>query len=255
MLIFGYVKFGLIGNMIISGLTLANVGYVVDNKPGLAGSLAFNGGSNGSGSFLSLSPGFTMGSGAYTIEGWIYLPNFTSAYGILGNFAIPNGPMSLFVTNSTTFSTDSYGGGGAFSYTVPTMSANTWYYFALTRNGSSQSTLFFGKTPGGSAARSSTGIVTDAINYNSGGGNILNIGTYYGQNWPAGGYMTNLRVVTGSNVYDPTLTSISVPSAALTAVTNTKYLMLGNSITTDASSIQTVTSHGTITQSSSVKPF
>ena len=206
----------------------------------LAGSLAFNGGSNGSGSYLSMSPGFTMGSGAYTIEGWIYLPNFTSPYGILGNFTTPNGPMSLFVTNSTTFSTDSYGGGGSFSYTVPTMSTNTWYYFALTRNASSQSTLFLGTTPGGTANRSSSGVVTDAINYNSGGGNILNIGTYYGQNWPSGGYITNLRVVIGSYVYAPTSTSITVPYAPLTAIANTKYLMLGDSATSDASATQTV---------------
>ena len=240
--------------MIISNITIANIPYIVDVKPGLAGSLAFNGGSNGSGSYLSLSPGFTMGSGAYTIEGWIYLPNFTSPYGILGNFTTPNGPMSLFIANSTTFQTDSYGGGGSRTYTVPTMSANTWYYFALTRNGSSQSTVFFGSTPGGTANRSSTGVVADAINYNSGGGNILNIGTYYGQNWPAGGYMTNLRVVTGSNVYEPNSTSITVPDAALTAVTNTKYLMLGAAVTTDTAGAQTVTTHGTVTQTS-VKPY
>lgn len=220
----------------------------------LAGSLAFNGGSNGSGSFLSMVPGFTMGTGAYTIEGWFYLPNFTSPYGIMGNFTTPNGPMSLFIANSTTFSTDSYGGGGSFSYTVPTMSANTWYYFALTRNASSQSTLFLGTTPGGTATRSSSGIVTDAINYNSGSGNILNIGTYYSSNWPAGGYLTNLRVVIGSNVYNPTQTSITVPNAPLTAVTNTKYLMLGDSVTSDASATQTVTTHGTVTQTST-KPF
>ena len=83
----------------------------------------------------------------------------------------------------------------------------------------------------------------------------MNIGTYYGQNWPLGGYMTNLRVVTGSNVYDPTLTSIAVPSVPLTAVTNTKYLMLGGSATVDSAGVQTVTVHGTITQSSSIKPF
>jgi hypothetical protein len=230
------------------------IGADSPNSP-LAGSLAFNGGGSGaSGSYLKLSPGFTMGTGAYTIEGWIYLPNFTSAYGILGNFATPNGPMSLFVANSTTFTTDSYGGGGSRTYAVPTMSANTWYYFALTRNGSSQSTLFLGSTAGGIANRSSSGIVTDAINYNSGGGNTLNIGTYYASNWPAGGYMTNLRVVTGSNVYDPTSTSIPVPSAPLTVVTDTKYLMLGAVVTTDSSGVQTVTVNGTVTQSAT-KPF
>jgi hypothetical protein len=67
--------------------------------------------------------------------------------------------------------------------------------------------------------------------------------------------MTNLRVVMGTNVYDPTLTSITVPSTPLTSITNTKYLMLGDSVTSDSSTVQTVTSHGTITQSSSTKPF
>lgn len=233
------------------GIRIANDSTVA----GLPGSLEFGGGSDGSGSYLSLSPGFTMGSGAYTIEGWIYLPNFNNHWGILGNFNTPNGPMSLFVANSTTFTTDSYGGGGEFTYTVPTMSANTWYYFALTRNSSHRSTLFLGTTPGGTATRSSSGLLTDTIDYNSGGGNTLNIGTYYSSNLPLGAYMTNLRVVTGSNVYDPTQTSIAVPSAPLTAVANTKYLMVGDTTTDDGSGTQTVTVHGSITQTSSIKPF
>jgi len=66
--------------------------------------------------------------------------------------------------------------------------------------------------------------------------------------------MTNLRIVVGSNVYDPTQTSISVPNQELTAIANTKYLMLGGNVTLDTSATQTITVTGTVTLSST-KPF
>ena len=133
------------------------------------------------------------------------------------------------------------------------MTTNKWYYFALVRNSSNQETLFLGSTVGGTATRSTSGVQTNNINYYTSSNPTNDIGTYYGQNWP--GYMTNLRVVVGSNPYDPNSTSITVPSAALTAITNTQYLMLGDSVTGDASGTQTVTLHGTITQTSAIKPF
>jgi Concanavalin A-like lectin/glucanases superfamily len=235
------------------GITIGNGVIIYPNGliP-LAGSLSFAGGSTShGGSYLSLVPGITIGGGAYCIEGWFKLPNFTQAYGIMG--ANADYGLSLFVGSSTSFTSDSYGGHGAFSYTVPTMSINTWYYFALTRNSSNKETLFLGSTPGGTAARSTTGLATNNLNYNTSGNTTNDIATYYGQEWP--GYLTNIRVVNGSTPYDPNLTSITVPNQPLTAITNTQYLMLGDSTTSDASGVQTVTSHGTVTQSSSQKPF
>jgi hypothetical protein len=232
--------------MIISNITIANIPYIVDVKPGIAGSLSFPGGNSGT-NMLVLNPGFTPGAGSYTVEGWIRLPNFTCAYGIVGATAT-NG-LSLFVTNSTTFTTDKYGGGGSFSYTVPTMSANTWYYFALVRSSTTE-TLFLGTTPGGTATRSSSGTFTNSLNYSV---STPQIGSYYGQCWP--GYMTNLRVVAGTAVYNPSSASITVPSGPLTAISGTQYLMLGASTTTDTSSYNTVTVTGTVTQTSVTKPF
>ena len=46
-----------------AGITLSGSLYNT-----LAGSLLFN----GSTQYLSLSPGFALGTGAYTIEGWFY---------------------------------------------------------------------------------------------------------------------------------------------------------------------------------------
>jgi hypothetical protein len=50
--------------MIIQGITLTGVN-VVDTV--VSGSLVFN----GSNSYLSMTPGFALGAGAYTIEGWV----------------------------------------------------------------------------------------------------------------------------------------------------------------------------------------
>jgi hypothetical protein len=222
----------------------------VSNTIPLAGSLSFAGGSTSHGSsYLSLSPGIAYAGGAFCFEGWFQLPNFTSAYGLLGGTA--DYAMSFFVTNSTTFSVDSYGGRGSYSFTVPTMSANKWYYFAFVRDASNKNTVFLGSTPGGTAARSSTS-VTNSINYYTSSNPSPDIGTYYGQAWP--GYLTNIRAIVGSTPYDPNATSITVPNAPLSSITNTKYLMLGNAVTNDASGTQTVTSHGTISQTAT-KPF
>jgi len=230
-----------------SGITIGPGVSILSITPpsSLAGSLSFAGGASGTNQ-LVLSPGVTIGSGSYTIEGWFQLPNFTSAYGIVG--ATSANGFTLIVSSSTVFTTDKYGGGGQFSYTVPTMTANKWYYFALTRNGTTEA-LFLGNTAGGTATRAGT-TQTNSLNYAAASPWI---GSYYGASWP--GLMTNLRIVVGSNVYDPTQANITVPSAGLTAITNTKYLMLGANVTLDSANVQTITVTGTVTANVLAKPF
>jgi len=223
----------------------------------LAGSLQFTGGATShSAPYLSLVPGISIAGGAYTVEGWFQLPNFTQAYGLMG--ANASAGMSLFVVSNTAFTTDSYGGLGQRTYTVPTMLPNVWYYFALTRNagqtetlfiGSATSTLAYKATGAAGGTNVNGGQQTNTLNY---GANPTNdIGTYYGQAWP--GYLTNIRATVGTSVYDPTQPSIPVPNAPLAVVTNTQYLMLGSSVTGDASGTQTVTNHSVTT--SALKPL
>ena len=209
----------------------------------LAGSLSFPGGVAGT-RMLDLSTGFTLGGGSYTVEGWFRLPDFTNQYALFGANASAgdgNGMMNLIVSSSTVIFSDKNGGGGSVSYTTPTMSANTWYHFALTRNSTTEA-LFLNGTRAGSSQ-------TNALNYTAA---TTRIGMSYVRSWP--GLMTNFRAVVGSFVYDPTLTSITVPNAPLTSIANTKYLMLGASVTTDSSGTNTVTNTGSVTTSTS-KPF
>jgi hypothetical protein len=204
----------------------------------LAGSLSFPGGASGS-NMLVLGTPPTIGAGSYTIECWFRSPNFDAGYGLCG--AIATGGLSVYVANSTTITTDKYGGGGAFSYTVPTMTANTWYHFVLVRSGTTSAVFLNGVRAGVTQ--------TDSLNYN---GTTPHIGSYYGGCWP--GLMTNFRIVVGTAVYTPTFGFCTPPIGPLTSITNTKYLMLGAATTTDTSGITAVTVTGSVT-TSATKPF
>jgi hypothetical protein len=204
----------------------------------MVGSLSFPGGASGT-NMLVLSTPPTIGAGSYTIECWFQSPNFDNAYGLCGAIAV-NG-LSVYVANSTTITTDKYGGGGSFSYTVPTMAANTWYHFVLVRSGTTSAVFLNGKRAGTTQ--------TDALNYS---GTTPQIGSYYGLCWP--GLMTNFRIVVGTAVYTPTFSWCTIPIGPLTTITNTKYLMLGLHPRHDSSNVTVVTVTGTVTTSAS-KPF
>jgi hypothetical protein len=168
--------------------------------------------------------------------------------------------MSVFFTvpsaGTITVTTDKYGGGGQRSYSFPTPSLNAWHHFAMTRNSSQLETVFIDgvKSTGASGGTSiSGGQQVNSLDYN---GSSQDIAKYYGGFWP--GYLTNMRINVGSNVYNPAAASITIPNTGPLAATSpfTKYLMLGATVTSDASSTQTVTNNSSlVTQSSVVKPF
>ena len=224
----------------------------------LAGSLFFNGGAT---TYLKLTDGVAFGGGAYTIECWFYnSANWTDANrGFLGGG--PDGVlgcMSLFITagnNGTSITTDRYSSGEQRNYTVAPISVNAWHYFTLVRNASLVETIFIdGVKATGAAGGTSVfgGQQVNSLNYS---GLTRNICNYYQGRWT--GYITNMRMVVGTAVYDPTASTMTVPNKApLTVIPNTKYLMLGAVVTTDSSSTQTVTNNlTTVTQISSIKPF
>ena len=207
----------------------------------LAGSLLFN----GSNQSLSLSPGITFGSGAFTVEGWFYNNSSFTTKGILGSpVTSPTGCMNLFFANDTTISSDKNGGGGAFSYTMASsISLNTWFYLIYNRNSNGVTAVYINGI-------SCTATSTDTLNYNTATDTVAR---HYGGYFP--GYITNLRVTIGTAVYDSNQSTQINPIEALTVLANTKFLMLGATVTTDTSGTQSVTNVGGVTQSSSVKPF
>jgi hypothetical protein len=233
-----------------------NFGYASTSivRTPLAGSLLFN----GSTAYLKATPGVTLGSGAYTVECWFYNNSSWSSSppvrSILGGGTDgTTGCISIFFPTNTTITTDGFGGQGQRSYTVAPISLNAWHHFVIVRNASQVETVFIDGVKavgcsGGSAI--SGGQQTNNINYS---GTSMNIGHYYQGYWA--GYITNMRIVVGTAVYNPTAASIATPIAPLTNVANTKYLMLGATVTTDDSSTQTITNPSNLVTQSAVKPF
>jgi hypothetical protein len=233
---------------------------VVVNYTPLAGSLQFN----GSTQYLSMSPGFALGAGAYTIEGWFYNnANYTSQRALVATDQ--SNALSLFSTDAQSFTLDKYGGGGARTYTFPasTLQINKWQYIILNRNAGTQvETMWVGTFVNTSSYVTCSRATSAAGGTSVSGGTQVNnldytgvcnwIGRFYGGYWA--GFITNLRATVGTAVYNSTSSTVTAPTDPLTSLANTKYLMLGANVTLDTSGTQTVTNNGTVTQSATI-PF
>ena len=247
----------------MAGIMMAMMNNVVGvSYTPLAGSLQFQ---PAGARYLSLSPGTTaLSTGAYTIEGWFYNNlDYVSQRALVATDQ--SGALSLFTNDAQSFTLDKYGGGGARTYTFPnnTLQVNQWQYIILNRNAGTQvETMWVGTFVNTSAYVTCNRATAAAGGTSISGGTQVNnldytgvcnwIGRFYGGYWP--GFMTNLRITVGSAVYNSTSSTVIAPSAPLTSLANTKYLMLGAAVTTDTSGTQTVTNNNTVTQTST-KPF
>jgi len=229
----------------------------------IPGSLRFNGSNK-----LTMSPAVTIGTNPYTIECWFYNTNnwtttASSNIGLLGCETYGDtGGLNVFFSSSTTVMTDRNGGGlqPLYTFTTP-FKLNTWQHFALVRDSNNRETVFIDGIRASSAA-GGTGTITGGYQINT-GNNSTSTGGYSGRSDQIGrfyqgyftGFLANFRIVVGTAVYDPTLSTCTVPTSALTNITNTKYLMDGSTITNDGSSTQTITNVGSVTLSTSQVPF
>ena len=151
-----------------------------------------------------------FGTGTYTIEMWVYQTARSGTQFILGG----GGGFQLGI-NSTGFLFGSVAGVGDLTAATIAVSLNTWTHVAVVRNSTSSGGVAY--YINGAAA----GTATDATNYTS---NVtLNVGTTNGNTGvtPLSGYLSNVRVVKGTNVYTSAFTPSTVP---LTAITNTSLL-------------------------------
>jgi hypothetical protein len=219
----------IVGSTTLTALSVTQIPFWT-----VGGSIAFNGSSQN----LSFTPGITINQSAFTAECFFYMTGGTTGfifggstnYGFSLKINSLAGPNNISVTPYNQASNN---------YTVPTISLNTWYHIAVTKNSSGVETVFFGGT------RSSTGTIANNLNYQ---GLTTLVGSQAGAGYFQGS-IANIRVVVGTAIYDPTASTITVPTVNLTNVANTKLLLTaGNptTFTTDASTIlQTVTNNGT----------
>ena len=219
-------------------LTNTNLKNTVIGSTTLASSLSFSG-SN----YLSLSAAQTIGTQAFTFECFFYTAS-NGLQTILG--ATSSGGMSIWLfgdgTNPVTTIQIDRSYVDAAQYTVSPITINTWHHIAVTRDSVNNMSVFLDGVK-------ATGSTSNTTNYTGPSGLI---GAVTGSSYFFTGYLTQIKLAVGSNYYDPTAASISVPAAVLTTSTNTKLLLIvANSAAylTDTSGTQTVSNISGVTYS------
>jgi glucan-binding YG repeat protein len=151
-------------------------------------------------SYLSIidSPIYRIGTGNFTIEGWVYLNAVGVAYGLVSKGAASTG-WSVNVTSGNKLQ---------FSYTATaltgatSLSVSTWYYFAVVRSGTGTGNLVIYLNS--SVDATSSGAVNDNFNQT----NTLYVGANRVAGTPLNGYIDDLRLTNG------VARTISLPTTA-----------------------------------------
>jgi hypothetical protein len=195
---------------------------------------------DGSGDFLNFTKQTTTGS--FTCECWFYRGEDQTNYHIVfggssasvnadnNQLLVQNDGAVRFVLNATAVISASGTG---------SVAKNQWNHIAWVRSGTSCAIFVNGNRVGTGTSSAAANI--DRI------GSLGGVGTGY----EAIGYISNARITTTA-VYDPSLTTCTVPTAPLTAVTGTYLLTLqSNRFVDNSASPLTITVNG----NTSVQPF
>ena len=238
--------------------------------PSSAYSTSANGGSgyfDGSGDYLSAPSNAALdcGTGDWTIECWTYISTRTNGYPLVfGNNRGSWTTDALALTNSNADSSPNWldkfvfgwNNGGFISPSAGTSQLlvsnatndlNTWYHFAVVRNGTSIKMYRNGVEVASATISSGASFNWGYNGALVGGGNWDGAGSYYN------GYISNLRLVKGTAVYTAAFTP---PSSPVTSITNTSLLLNAtNAAIFDNSMKNDLETVGNAQISTSVKKF
>ena len=187
---------------------------------------AVNGGSgyfDGTGDYLTAgsNSAYSFGTGAYTMEAWVYFDNCFVASSdnefpvILCNEDVGGG-IGILATSSS-ISLFKRGTAGSVVSGSITVTNNAWHHIVVSRSSTSANatSIFFNGVRIGNGTDNNNWTVTGP----------LNIGRINATGYYLKGYLSNLRLVKGTAVYDPSQTTLTIPTSPLTAITNTSLLL------------------------------
>ena len=173
-----------------------------------SGSLSFSGSSQ----YISYTSNAAFAlPGDFTLEMWIYPLNWTAS-GMYLYVTYPGTDGGLmFGKNGSNFVIRAANVADQLTYgTLPTI--NAWTHIVAVRSGTTLSMYYNG-----------TRVATTTNSYSFSQA-LLKIGSDgYGSDFP--GYISNVRLVKGTAVYSPSSTTLTVPTAPLTAISGTSILL------------------------------
>lgn len=180
---------------------------------------------DGTGDYLisDTSTNLALGSSDFTVEYWVNFPSLTGAFSNLtfgnGNtggiealfgwyqVSSTGGKLSLFLSSNGS----SYDVASNVTLIPASPILNTWYHIAVTRNGSTFRTFCNG-------VQQATFTNSASLYQNT---NQITVGRGQGGYYP-NAYISNVRFIKGTSLYNSDFTP---PTAPLTAVSNTQYLL------------------------------
>jgi hypothetical protein len=180
---------------------------------------------DGNGDQLSAPVGAisSVGSSDFSIECFVYFLRNTNtfaqglvSYGVAGS---TTGTSFLsFQTDPSGYPAVAYATGSSLTLTSSVLpSTNQWTHLVVCRSGSTLSIFVNGVRTATTTTSATVGASGDALTIG---------GQWFANNSgrQLQGYISNARIVRGSSAYDATQSNITVPSAPLTAITNTSLL-------------------------------
>jgi hypothetical protein len=192
-----------------------------------------------------------LGASNFTIEAWIYATATPGASGatIIGknSATYPSGyEFNLVLDNARTLSFNVYTSTLVSLQGTTVIPLNAWTHVAASRSGSDYAIYVNGTREDLDSAGGTIQSTTSNIY----------IGDYGGGSRNLTGYIASLRVVKGSYVYNPSSTNVTIPTAPLTAITDTKLLLnFTNAGVVDATAKNVLETVGNAQISTSVSKF
>jgi hypothetical protein len=189
-----------------------------------------------------------LGTGDFTVEGWVYLtssPGNSGIYHLTPTGYLPSSGDGLSLSFYNNLWHNFHKNYGDPSGIGSSPSLNRWYHFAQVRSSGTYRVYIDGVQ-----------IYTDVDTYNYTSSTYLAIGAYYSSGYPfPGGHISNFRIVRGTALYSGSSTTtpnFTPPTGPLTAIANTVFLGLQSDKLVDNS-----TNNYTITPSSvtAIKPL
>ncbi len=158
-----------------------------------------------------------VGGTPFTIEAWAYYQQNSGCIIAFGGGAAPwdtNGHQwHLYWHNSHSIRFDWWNGSGNTNMVSGVTTQNEWHHVVVSYDGTN-SALF---VDGERKATSTSGYANQ-----SGTINNLHVGELDNNSWDMKGFVSDLQIVTGVAIYDPTQTSLAVPTAPIAIHANTK---------------------------------